>query len=173
MSGRETKHMLQTICDACAAIEDIDGRPDGLDMSIQDLFIADIQRFFLYMSASDGAVAPKERDYMNALFGVKLTIVDYAKLIKDTNIRNIDFDEEIPLSLQILASFEANDDESHKEIKKAYPDILSMAFDFYKKAGLEFISCDKKVSTKEIEDLGLFLVRKKHILQELDQSENK
>lgn len=165
MSNKETKQMLQTICDACESIEKAEGRPAELDKPLRDLFISETHRFFLFMSASDGVVKPGERDYINRLFGTNLSTRDFEDLIKEYDIRNIDFEEDIPLSLKILAGFEAK--EGNDEIKKAYPEILSLAFDFYKKAGIEFITCDRSVSAKEIEDLGVLLARKKRMIRSM------
>lgn len=165
MSDKDIKQMLQTICAVCEAIEKETGRPEGLDGHLRDLFISETHRFFLFLSASDGMVSPKERDYINRLFGTNLSTKDFSDLIKDSGIRNSDFEDDIPLSMKILAEFEA--EEGHEEIKKAYPDMLSFVFDFYRKAGIEFISCDRSVSTKEVEDLGVLLARKKRLIRSM------
>lgn len=169
MVEKETKQMLQVICAACEAIEKVDGRPKDLNMSIKDLFKMETHRFFMYLSASDGVIASNERDYMNELFDAKLSTEDYEKLIKDTNTYSLGFEEDLPLSFKILALFEARDDEKTEDVRNTYPNLTTVVFDFYREAGIEFVSCDRDVDTKELDDLGMALAKKKYKLYEYVQ----
>lgn len=166
MCGQETKMMLQKICNACDEIEEVMGKPADLDMSVRDLFCSETHRYFMYLSASDGVVVQSECDYMNELFEAKLSIKGYEELMKDTDTYSVSFAEELPYSFKILALFEESRDDRLKELKLKYPHILDLAVDFYREAGIEFISCDRIIALKEIEDLGTSLAKKKYKLQQ-------
>ncbi len=165
MCGNETRLMLEKICSACDEIERIMGRPADLDLSIRDLFCMETHRFFMYLSASDGEIVQSESDYMNELFEARMTPKEYDILVNDTNTYSSHFEEELPYSFKILAMFEEKNDDRLNCIKEKYPNIVDTAFDFYREAGIEFISCDRDVDIKEIEDLGLTLAKKKYRLK--------
>ncbi len=163
---KETKEMLDRIRAACDAIETIEGRPEGMNISINELFVRELRQFFMYLSASDGKIATNERDYMNELFGVNMSVADYVRQIYENNMHSKDYEEKLPLSYKIIALFETRDDDKAEEIKGNYPNLLNSVFDFYREAGIEFISCDRDPDIKEIEDLGLLLAKKRYKLQE-------
>lgn len=165
MVKKETKEMLNRITDACDAVETVGGRSEGTDMPLRDLFVMELRQYFMYLSASDEKMAQSEKDYMNELFGANLSAGDYVREIKANNTYSKEFEEKMPLSFKHIALFEAREDEKAEEIKFKYPNLLNLVFDFYREAGIEFISCDGDPDIKEVEDLGLLLAKKKYKLQ--------
>ena len=172
MSVQGAKQLLQLIYKACDAIEEIGGKPKDLNMSLRDLFKMDAHRYFMFLSASDGKVVPAERDYMNELFDANLSIQDYVKIINETNTYSVDFENDIPLCMKILALFDAKMDEIGSQLGDSFPNLIPLSLDFYQKAGLEFIACDRDVDKQEVEDLALYIAKKKVILQQIVETEN-
>ena len=172
MSVQGAKQLLQLIYKACDAVEEVGGRPNGLNMSIRELFKMDAHRFFMYLSAADGKVVPAERDYMNRLFDANFSIQDYVKLINETDTYSVDFENDVPLSMKILAVFDAKLDELGDQLGDRFPNLIPLTLDFYQKAGTEFIACDGNIHKQEIQDLAVYLAKKKVILQHICETEN-
>ena len=172
MSAQGAKQLLQVIYAACDAIEEVGGKPKDLNVSLKELFKMETHRYFMYLSASDGKIVPAERDYMNELFDADLSIQDYVKIINETNTYSVDFENDVPLSMKILAVFDAKMDEIGAKVGNNFPNLIPLTLDFYQKAGTEFIACDGNIHKQEIQDLALYLAKKKVILQQIVETDN-
>lgn len=172
MSVESTKRMLEVIYQACDTVEDIGGKPDNLSISLRELFKIETHRFFMFLAASDGKVMPSERDYMNELFDMNLSVQDYVELINDTDTYSVDFENEVPLSMKLLALFDAKMDEIGGQINQSFPNMIPLVLEFYQNAGIEFISCDRDIDEQETEDLALYLAKKKVVLQSIVETEH-
>lgn len=172
MSAEGAKRLLEVIYSACDAVEAVGGVPDDIDMSLRDLFRLETHRFFMYLSASDGKIVPEERDFMNELFDMNFSIQDYVRLINETDTYSIDFENDVPLSMRILAIFDAKMDLLGDRLGDRFPNMIPLMLDFYEKAGLDFIQCDHDVDEQEIKDLAAYMAKKKVILQGIVETEH-
>ncbi len=167
MVAAETGQMLQTIYRVCDAVEKAGGKPEKIEIPLRELFTFDLQRYFMYLSASDGKVLPVEADYMNELFGESFSVGEYVKRIDENRIYSVNYENDVPLSLKIITTAEQRNENLTDEDGNEFPQLSSLLFDLYRDAGIEFLGCDGDVSEQESKDLGMYLARKKMQLQQM------
>jgi len=167
MISEQTRQDLQTIYRICDAVERLGGKPSDIDVTLKELFIFDTKHYFMYLSASDGKVLPQEAEFMNDLFDEDFSVDEYVKRIDAKKIYSVDFENDVPLSLKIIALGEIRLEGLKDADGKEFPGLSSLIFDFYRECGLEFIGCDGDVSEQESSDLGMYLARKKMQLTQL------
>lgn len=167
MASKETKDRFEKLCIACDAVEKAGGKPADIRIPLRELFIFDLQRFFMYLSASDGKVLPEEAEYMNGLFGADHSVNEYVKRIDDSRIYSVDFENDLPFSLKIAALAEQRFGGLTDEDGNELSGLSTQIFELYREAGIEFLGCDKDVNERESNDLGMYLARKRMQLQQL------
>ena len=171
MDMQNAKEMLEKIYKACDLADELGVTNAKLDRPLRDVFRLDVCRFFVYLAASDRTIAPAEAEYINGLFDVDYTVEEYDNLMHASNIYSVNYDNDMPVSMLILAFFDVKLDEYGKQTGESYPNLIPLVLDFYLEAGKGFISCDKEVTDQEIEDLAVYVAKKKAILENIVETE--
>ena len=167
MSASGAKVAMKQLYGLLDIVEEIQGVPDGIPMSLKQLFKYDLHRYLMYLSASDGRIKAEERDYMNELFDADMSIQDYVNFINESDTYSIDFENDVPMSMKIMALFDAKCDALGKRIGDNLPNMVPLILDFYKKVGLEFIACDGNIAEQEKKDLLAYLAKKHLVLAQI------
>lgn len=167
MSATGAKLAMKNLYGLLDMVEALEPVPDGIPMSLKELFKYDLHRFLMYLSASDGKVKAAERDYMNELFDADMSIQDYVDFINESDTYSIDFENDVPMSMRIMAIFDAKCDVLGNRVGQNAPNMVPLILDFYKKVGVEFISCDGDIDDQEKEDLIAYIGKKHLILAQI------
>lgn len=124
----------------------------------------DLQRFALYLMASDGTIEDAEVDLFNFLFDMDLTAEAIKQLIIDCDIYTTEFEKMIPLSLHIYAYADS-------VLKKQGDDrdCLEDAEDIWEFVGKAFTMSDGDASQNEIDDFHTYMRMLKNAIPELRQ----
>lgn len=164
----EIKKVLDMIYKHCDNIDSVKGCGDK---PLREKFLLDTARFLMYLSASDGKIVPQERDMMNYFLDISFNIKDYVELIEDTDIYSVDFENHIPESLIEIAMFDHDLDQMEKETGDSYVNIIPLVFELYFSMGKCLIECDGEVDDQELEDLNIYINKKKLALEDYVETE--
>ena len=163
------KELVDNILNVCDSLEDtpIGIRKDHPGFSLRKAFTLDVVNFILYLSASDGHVTWREADYLSDLMDMRVTPDDMREIIKEHNVYSVEFEEKVPLSLQL---FVKADKWMMSLGKKDKANLAQTVVDgFYKMVGRDFIKCDGDVDDNELQDLDIYLgTLRDYVRRELD-----
>lgn len=147
------------ISDLYKICERLDESPLGytqLDPSgtMIDCLRLDLSTFLMYLSASDGTVDWREAEFLRDYLDYNFDTTDIIKLINELKLYTSDFENKIPLSMQLLvradnAMYEANG-------QTEWLASISL-FQIYSELGREFIACDDEIEENELRDLNIYL----------------
>lgn len=154
------KMSLHAIYDFLDEVERFIDIPNELKgTSLRDLFAIELHSYFMYLAAADGKILPCERDFMNQLFDVNLSVQDYVRFINENDIYSLDFEDRMPYVIRCVALYDAKmaiiASNSGKSVESFGPKLVS----FYFEAGKEFIACDGEVHPQEVEDLKTYCTK--------------
>ena len=166
----DTKKKLDFLFSACDKIEELGAKPYGINSSLRDIFRADVISFLMYLSSSDGHIVPAERDYINELFETNFTTKDIVNMVNDYDIYSVEYEDKMPPSFRFIAEWEAKMHQRRGSKPEDDQTLVDLLIDFYRDAGIEFVSCDGGVDKQEVEDMSLYLAKKKLILQRIKES---
>lgn len=130
--------------------------------SASNLFDVDIQKFALYLMASDGTIEDAEVDLFNFLFDMNLTAEGVKQIILDCNIYTTEFEDTIPFSLHIFAYADS--------VFRSWGDnrnLLEDAVDLWECVGKGFAMSDGNISQNEIDDFHAYMRMLKNAIPEL------
>lgn len=167
MSASGAKAAMRNLYGLLDVVEELQPVPDGIAMSLKELFKYDLHRYLMYLSASDGKIKAAERDYMNELFDTNMSIQDYVDFINESDTYSIDFENDVPMSMKIMAFFDAKCDILGSRVGTNAPNMVPLILDFYKKVGIEFIACDGDIDDQEKNDLVAYLAKKHLVLAQI------
>jgi len=164
---QKAKESLRSVCNLCDSVEKMFGRPSSLDVSISELFKIEAHRFLMFLASSDGKIVPEERDFMNDVFGYNFSIQKYVDLINKTDTYSVDFENSLPLSMQIMASYDDRVQDIAQKTGNSVPRVIPIMMNFYETLGKAFIAIDGDVDSQENEDLIAYLAKKKIMLEKI------
>ena len=163
------KKLVDNILTVCDTLEDtpVGIRKDHPGFSLRKAFTLDVVQFIMYLSASDGHVTWREADYLSELMDMRLTPDDMYKISKERNVYSVEFEEKVPLSLQL---FVKADKWMLSLGKKDNANLAKTVIDgFYEIVGRDFIKCDGDVDSNEVRDLNIYLgTLRDYVRRELD-----
>ena len=140
------RSLLETVQDAAAM-------PEGVDIELSNAFHTEVLFFLLYLASADGKITANERDYINHLLDLNHSIKDLVNLINEHNIYSTEFEERIPVTMQIVAAF----DEKVRQVRNDAEPLVQTMIKYFEKIGEKFVYCDKDVNQQEISDYRLYL----------------
>ncbi len=146
----QIKRLLEEVGQLFDSIEGAVGKPEGLEISLREVFKIDVLSMILYFSASDGTLSVKEKDMINEIFDFEGSVQDYATYIQEKNIYSTSFENRDLLSLTIMAAFE----EAAKEAieKPALPQVIELMMAIAKSV----ILSDDNATDQEKEDFAIY-----------------
>ena len=154
----DIKDNLETIYTILDKIENETEMPEELENTrLKDLFKMELLSYFMYLASSDGKITASEKDFMNTLFDVNMSVQEYVKFINDNNIYSVDFEERIPVTLRFAVAFDAKMQILTALIDKHLDAFTPKLIHFYLDAGKAFIGCDRDVDSQEVEDIKIYI----------------
>lgn len=120
--------------------------------TLKDLFRADIAKFLMYLSASDGVIAQDEVDFILEFLdevGFFLTRESLSEFIDEHDIYTKAFETSAPLILQLTVMM---DNKFNEDGKSVDPSVSELLCDTFKTVGLNFIKCDGDIDEQEMSD---------------------
>ncbi len=138
----EAKEELVNLYDLLDTVEQTGGKPDFVEMSLRDVFKTDVHTFLMYLSAADGKISAEERFFMNYLFDTSFSAHDYVKFINENNIYSTDFEETVPVTLQLLTEYDKKMQLAASLMGRELKPLTSIVLAFYLRVGTSFIECD-------------------------------
>jgi hypothetical protein len=127
---------------------------DVEDVELKRIFRMDIQFFLLYLCASDGKLTSEERDLINELFDLNISIDGYIQLINNFKINSPEFKQKVPCTLQVVTLFDHWVEENGLDsVPAATPIIMTM----FRESGKVIIACDGDKDNKEITDYNNYI----------------
>lgn len=128
-------------------------------MRLRDLFRNEMLSYLMYLSSSDGKIVPVERDFMNELFDINMSIQDYVNYINENDIYSEDFEEKLPYSLYNIISYDALMLSYSQVANFEFKPFAPLMLNFMSDVGKVFISCDGDVDPQEIEDFKNYCLK--------------
>lgn len=146
------KALLPKLYDVLDRVENL----SGLDMSkfhLRDAFRLEVCTFLLYLSAGDGRLTATERDYINDLLDYNYSLDAYADFVKQNHIYSEEFEQKVPVTLQITG----NVDQKVKQVDPSIPPFVPTIIDFLESVGAEFVCCDGELARQEKMDYHIYI----------------
>ena len=105
----KSKICFDALCQVCDMIQDnITAREEFSDklkeLGIKHLLSVELYKFLAYVAVSDGVISWNDSHFISELTGSNSTPESIDKHIRENNIYSTEFEEEIPLILQLLVS---------------------------------------------------------------------
>ncbi len=152
----ETKELYQSMLPIMDVVDQLgdeypEVREHLLGMKLKEIFLAEIFNFSLYLTASDGTLAPAELAYLNDLFDCSFTAEDVVKLIYKGS--GYDIANSIPRSLEISFLADVLIVATHNEEDPVHYPLYLTIIDLYEAIGADIIICDGEATDKEKRDL--------------------
>lgn len=152
----EIKGVLNKLYQTLDLIEEHGGKPKNIDIKLRDVFKVELQQFFMYLSASDGRISIAERNFMNGLFDTEISASDYVKVIEENNIYSEEFEEKLPLTLQLATMFDKKMQIAAALTNNSINAVTPWFLKFYIEAGKAFIELDG-IKEEEAQNLKIYL----------------
>ncbi len=114
---------------------------------------SDLTIFSLYLAASDREISYWEKDFISGNLDVNFTIDDMKDIIKKRNIRSTEYEQAVPLSVQMMVN--ADNIIVSRGNNSANGSLI--LYGMFKNVGQSLLACDGEVADKEIEDLARYL----------------
>lgn len=151
------KSGLKNVYDLFDTIENsgLDVKPDGLDLPLKEIFKMDALKMILYFSASDGKLSNQEVSLINEVFGLNATAQNYIDIIKRYNIYSTKFENDDPLSLQIIKLFEQKVGALLKQSS------LPVLIGFLENVAKAVINIDNDIDNRELDDFNIYFTNLK------------
>lgn len=154
----DIKRYLSALGGVLDKVEAGTNMPDELSgTSLKELFNIELHSYFMYLAAADGKITPSERDFMNTLFDVNMSIQDYVRFVNDNNIYSTDFEDRLPITLRMVVAFDAKMQIVSALAGESIEPFCPKLIQFYLEAGKAFIACDGDVNPQEVEDLKTYV----------------
>lgn len=133
---QKAKNAAKAIFGLC---DSIDETPVGIkqissEITLRDVLMFDILNFMMYLSASDGYVSEKEARFISELFEKNITPEAATALIKKNDLYSTEFEEKIPLSLQVFVKADKMMLEAGKRLDDPVHELLIQFFETTGKA---------------------------------------
>lgn len=145
------KHLMESIDSASGAMAAYGLNDISLDAG--GLVKVDLQKFLLYLMASDGVIEDEEVSFINRLFELELTAEDWKEVIVEANIYTNDFAQNTPVSMHIAAY----GDEYMRIQGGENLELVEKVIEGFTLFGKSFVGVDGDVADSEIEDLAAYI----------------
>ena len=142
------KELMGTINEITGAMAAY-GLDDSLSVDAGGLVELELQRFLLYLMASDGVIADEEVALINRLFDCEFSAPQWKEVIVDTDTYTNDFARTPLLSLRIAAYA----DEYMRIHGGEDVDVVGNVINGFAMFGKTFVSIDDDVTDSEVDDL--------------------
>lgn len=119
----------------------------------KELLKIDLAMFILYLSASDGEISYKEKEFINHFLELDLSTEDIKEIIRSKKIRSSEFESIVPLSVKMMVEADNKIVEAGSKNSKGN----ELMYDVFKLIGQAFIACDHDVDDKELNDFVIYL----------------
>lgn len=152
----QIKQSLEKLYNLLDTVEENGGKPSSLKVRLRMVFKTELHTYFMYLSAVDGRITGEERSFMNYLFDMNLSNQEYVKFINDNDIYSTDFENKVPVTLQILTAFDQKTQILAELTGNSIEPITPLFLKFYVEAGKVFIACDG-IDANEINELTNYI----------------
>lgn len=151
------KEALETLYEIC---DSVDKTPVGVkarqpDFSARESLRMDILAFIMYLSASDGEIAPEEARYFGELLNFPDSVYFMKETIKKVKIEDMKTNNYVPVILKIFVSFDNYCQINNIPVSPASPYLIKL----FTAIGADFLSCDGFQAYSEKVDLVSFIKR--------------
>ena len=153
----KAKEYFEKIAEICDKIDEGDWweKPEGMNLTLRDIFRHDIANFIMYLSASDGRLSAEEIQAYRVITGFGGDDLESIKRhIKENNIYSMDFESEPPLIMQLLSKAERNAIMCGAKFESS---ILNLLVSFYGVIGQVVISIDGGITYNEKRDFNIIM----------------
>lgn len=138
--------------------EGIFGIDPNTSITLKDCVRTELLSYLMYLSAADGTIAWQEARFMRDYLDYNLTIEEINQLIVKNQIYSTQFEEKVPVSIQIFVKADNAIYESGYELGIFNNvSVSGLLFSVFQELGKEFVVCDGNVSDDEIHDLTKYL----------------
>ena len=153
--NNKIRELLPPLFYICDLIDDTPIGPKKDGMAMREVLKIDLMRYAMYLSSSDGTVRPEEAELINQFYENHLSPNQITRFIKENNIYSKEFENKVPLSLQICVAMDQYlADNGHSEPgKNSCTEVLLEA---YENVGKEILACDERVSPEEMSDYDIY-----------------
>ena len=152
----QIKHTLQTLYTLLDTVEENGGKPEGVCTSLKNAFRTELHTYLMYLSGADGKVSAEESVFMNYLFDMNLSEADYARFIRENSIYSTDYENRVPITLQIVTEFDKKAQILSNLSGKSIDPISPIFLKFYADVGKAFIFCDG-LEQNEVDEYQVYL----------------
>ena len=167
----EIKNLLNQLYNACDAIDNTDIGLKNIGngkTTLRDILKLDIASFTMYLSASSGRVEWQEANYIGEILDMNLNAEAVSQVIKDQNFYSTEFENKIPLSLQIFVKI----DQTLSNMLNGQK-VSETLVGIFKMIGMDLISCDNNVTQNERNDINIYISNlEKYVQNELGTINN-
>lgn len=148
MINRQLKELVDSICDAINTLS----ANVGLSAETGKVARMEMGMFMMYLSASDGQISWDEARTISEICELNLSPNDLGKFIRDNNIYSTEFEQKVPVSLQIMVQADNILLELGKDISGSESMIAA-----YKAIGEALIKSDGEVDDNEVNDFKIYI----------------
>lgn len=152
------KQLLEQLYQIIDTVEKSGLKPNLFQIPLKDAFKVELHSYFLYLSAIDGQVSSAETEFMNYLFDENNTSQVYANFINENDIYSTDFEEKLPVTLQILTDIDIKMSSLEPTGTEEITYISPLFVNFYAEAGKIFLNCDGTTQS-EINEYKKYIYR--------------
>ena len=150
-----TKYELKELIDSMAEAVESAGSAMGLDGSAGNAAKFELAMFMMYLSASDGEIQWSEASTISDLCDLNLTPQSLSNFIRENNIYSTEFENKVPVTLQIMVTME----NKLLEIKSAdeIADVSSLVINTYKTVAEFLMNADGDEDDNEKKDCQIYI----------------
>lgn len=128
---------------------------NGLEKDTGRCIDYDLLNFLLYLSASDGNVSWDEVEFISEFVDLNITPQAAINYIKENDICTEEFEQKIPVSLNILLQIdnalnEQTDDDKHSQFSRVWLDSMA-------RIGYKLLTTDNDASEDEVRDYHIYM----------------
>lgn len=157
----ELKRTIDSVFEYCDAIQELAKWQQ--DVSLKDIVRFDLVRMAMYISASDGTLAYQETRVLNDYFDYSMDPANVNKYIRENNIYSTEFENTVPLSLQLFVGTDNLLEENGEKVDIAPSEILLRLFEMVAR---EVALADGNVDAREDEDWRIYFTMLDNYLTE-------
>lgn len=138
----------------------IDGTPTGLhssEISLRNCVRTEWLKFLMYLSASDGQISWEESEFIHDYLDFDLDTDGIHQLVLENNIYSEDFENEVPISIQIFAKTDNAYYEATGNKREKDEISVSLLRRMFLALGQELLACDDEITDDEINNLTIYM----------------
>ena len=138
----------------------IDDTPTGLhssEISLRNCVRTEWLKFLMYLSASDGQISWEESEFIHDYLDFDLDTDGIHQLVLENNIYSEDFENEVPISIQIFAKTDNAYYEATGNKREKDEISVSLLRRMFLALGQELLACDDEITDDEINNLTIYM----------------